>query len=62
MNDADRFAAKLRELELPRAPSVLDTRGWDTLGDDVVKPSLPVEDTLANAPAREGNFFVVPAP
>ena len=31
------------------------------LRDDVVGPSLPVEDVLANAPARDGDFIVVPA-
>ena len=30
------------------------------LRDDVVTPSLPVEAVLANAPAREGDFIVVP--
>jgi aspartyl-tRNA(Asn)/glutamyl-tRNA(Gln) amidotransferase subunit C len=28
--------------------------------DDVVRPSLRVEDVLRNAPRREGDFFVVP--
>jgi aspartyl-tRNA(Asn)/glutamyl-tRNA(Gln) amidotransferase subunit C len=28
--------------------------------DDEVRPSLPVEDALANAPERENDFFVVP--
>jgi aspartyl-tRNA(Asn)/glutamyl-tRNA(Gln) amidotransferase subunit C len=28
--------------------------------DDAVRPSLPVESALANAPEREGGFFVVP--
>lgn len=28
--------------------------------EDEVKQSLPVEDSLANAPAKEGNFFKVP--
>jgi len=28
--------------------------------DDVPSPCLPVEKTLANAPEKEGNFFVVP--
>ncbi|HEV3312768.1 MAG TPA: Asp-tRNA(Asn)/Glu-tRNA(Gln) amidotransferase subunit GatC [Chloroflexota bacterium] len=28
---------------------------------DVVTPSLPVEEVLANAPERHENFFVVPA-
>jgi len=31
------------------------------LRDDVVRPSLPVEAVLANAPARDGDFIVVPA-
>ena len=31
------------------------------LRDDVVKPSLPIEAVLANAPARDGDFIVVPA-
>ena len=28
--------------------------------EDVVEPSLPVEDALANAPDRKDNFFKVP--
>lgn len=28
--------------------------------DDVVRPSLPVEEVLRNAPRREGDFFKVP--
>jgi len=28
--------------------------------DDVPRPSLPLEDALANAPAREGDLFRVP--
>jgi len=31
------------------------------LREDVVKPSLPVEAVLRNAPARDGDFIVVPA-
>jgi aspartyl-tRNA(Asn)/glutamyl-tRNA(Gln) amidotransferase subunit C len=31
------------------------------LRDDVVRPSLPVEAVLANAPARDVDFIVVPA-
>ena len=31
------------------------------LREDVVRPSLPVEAVLANAPARQGDFIVVPA-
>jgi aspartyl-tRNA(Asn)/glutamyl-tRNA(Gln) amidotransferase subunit C len=29
-------------------------------GEDEPRPSLPVEEALANAPKREGNFFRVP--
>jgi aspartyl-tRNA(Asn)/glutamyl-tRNA(Gln) amidotransferase subunit C len=29
--------------------------------DDVPAPSLPVEEALANAPARRGPFYAVPA-
>ncbi len=28
--------------------------------EDEVRPSLPLEEALANAPDREGNFFRVP--
>jgi aspartyl-tRNA(Asn)/glutamyl-tRNA(Gln) amidotransferase subunit C len=28
--------------------------------DDEPRPSLPVDEALANAPLREGNFFRVP--
>ena len=31
------------------------------LREDVSRPSLPVEDVLANTPARDGDFVVVPA-
>jgi aspartyl-tRNA(Asn)/glutamyl-tRNA(Gln) amidotransferase subunit C len=31
------------------------------LREDAVRPSLPVEDVLANAPARDGDYIVVPA-
>ena len=31
------------------------------LREDVVTPSLPVEDALAGAPERAGDLFVVPA-
>jgi aspartyl-tRNA(Asn)/glutamyl-tRNA(Gln) amidotransferase subunit C len=31
------------------------------LRDDVVRPSLAAEEVLANAPARQGAFIVVPS-
>lgn len=32
----------------------------NALRDDQVTPSLPVEDVFANAPARLGDYFLVP--
>ncbi len=32
----------------------------NVLRGDVVKPSLPVDEALANAPDRKGNYFRVP--
>jgi len=31
------------------------------LREDIVRPSLPVDAVLANAPARDGDYIVVPA-
>lgn len=33
---------------------------YTPLREDLVKPSLPIEDALANAPARTGTAFRVP--
>ncbi len=32
----------------------------NVLADDVVRPSLPTDRALANAPQRDGEFFKVP--
>lgn len=50
--------------------SELDTEGIEPLShalpltnvmrDDEVKPSIPTEDVLANAPAQKDNYFLVP--
>ena len=50
--------------ELPTddiAPTAQTIELENILRDDVVRPSLPVAAVLANAPAREGDFIVVPA-
>jgi aspartyl-tRNA(Asn)/glutamyl-tRNA(Gln) amidotransferase subunit C len=53
---------KVSELDLEDVPPTshpLDlVNVW---GDDEPRPSLDVEDALANAPDREGGFFRVPA-
>ena len=33
----------------------------NVFGEDEPRPSLPLEDVLANAPEPEGGFFAVPA-
>ena len=43
------------------APTAQTIELENILRDDVARPSLPVEDVLANAPARHGDFIVVPA-
>ena len=43
------------------APDVHILGLYDIVRPDVVAPSLPAEDVLANAPERAGDFFVVPA-
>jgi aspartyl-tRNA(Asn)/glutamyl-tRNA(Gln) amidotransferase subunit C len=54
--------AKLSELDtdaIPPTAQVIELE--NILRDDVVRPSLPAGTVLANAPEREGDFFVVPA-
>lgn len=43
------------------APTAQTIELENILREDVVGPSLPVEDALANAPERSGDYFVVPA-
>ncbi len=54
--------ATLAELPTDDIPPTAQTIELENiLREDVVKPSLPVEAVLANAPARDGDFIVVPA-
>jgi aspartyl-tRNA(Asn)/glutamyl-tRNA(Gln) amidotransferase subunit C len=43
------------------APTAQTIELANILRDDVVQPSLSVEDALANAPERSGDHFLVPA-
>jgi aspartyl-tRNA(Asn)/glutamyl-tRNA(Gln) amidotransferase subunit C len=43
------------------APTAQTIELENILREDMVRPSLPVEAVLANAPARDGDFIVVPA-
>ena len=42
------------------APTAQTIELENILRDDVPRPSLPVEEVLANAPERDGDFVVVP--
>ncbi|MGH2935625.1 MAG: Asp-tRNA(Asn)/Glu-tRNA(Gln) amidotransferase subunit GatC [Gaiellaceae bacterium] len=54
-------ASKVSELDLGDVPPTshpLDV--VNVWGDDEPRPCLPVEEALANAPEREGDYFRVP--
>ncbi len=54
--------AKLAELDTDAIPPTAQTIELENiLREDVVVASLSVEAVLANAPERDGDFFVVPA-
>jgi aspartyl-tRNA(Asn)/glutamyl-tRNA(Gln) amidotransferase subunit C len=53
--------ARLAELDtdgIPPTAQVIELE--NILREDVAWPSMPVDAVLANAPEREGDFFVVP--
>jgi aspartyl-tRNA(Asn)/glutamyl-tRNA(Gln) amidotransferase subunit C len=54
--------AKLAELDTDAIPPTAQTIELENiLRDDVARPSMAPGEVLANAPQREGDFFVVPA-
>ena len=54
--------ATLAELDTDAIPPTAQTIELENiLREDVARPSMPPEDVLANAPERNGDFFVVPA-
>ena len=61
LNDILAAVSKVSELDLSDVPPTshpLDVVNvWD---EDEPRPSLPVEDALANAPERDGDAFRVP--
>jgi len=69
--DLNRYATQLTAiLDYVAQLSAVNTAGIEPMAhplplhnvmrEDVVKPSLPLEDVLANAPGRDGPFFTVP--
>jgi aspartyl-tRNA(Asn)/glutamyl-tRNA(Gln) amidotransferase subunit C len=56
--DAVGIVAELDLEDVPPTSHPLDVSNvWD---EDEPRPSLPLEDVFANAPAREGDLFRVP--
>ena len=61
LGDILRYISLLDELDLSDVPPtshVIDM--VNVMRDDEVKPSLPLEKGLTNAPAKEGTMFKVP--
>ena len=61
LNDILEAVSKVSELDLSDVPPTshpLDV--VNVWGADEPRPSLPVEEALANAPEREGSYFKVP--
>jgi aspartyl-tRNA(Asn)/glutamyl-tRNA(Gln) amidotransferase subunit C len=56
--DQYEILARLDTDDIPPTAQTIELE--NILRDDVVRPSLPVEAVLANAPAREGDFIRVP--
>jgi aspartyl-tRNA(Asn)/glutamyl-tRNA(Gln) amidotransferase subunit C len=55
------YAAILQGLDTEAIPPTAQVAGVsNVMRADVVGPSLPVEDVLANAPARQDDLFCVP--
>ena len=61
LNDILAAVSKVSELDLADVPPTSHplevVNVWQ---EDEPRPCLPVDDALANAPEREGDFFMVP--
>ncbi|MCK4262278.1 Asp-tRNA(Asn)/Glu-tRNA(Gln) amidotransferase subunit GatC [bacterium] len=55
------YVKKLNELDTEKVePTSHVVPLKNVMREDEVRPSLPVEDVLRNAPVREGKYFKVP--
>ncbi len=55
------YVEKLNELNTENVESTLPVVPLkNVLREDEIKPSLPVEDILSNAPDKKGKYFKVP--
>jgi aspartyl-tRNA(Asn)/glutamyl-tRNA(Gln) amidotransferase subunit C len=61
MNDILKYIDKLNELDTSNIePLTQVMESGNVFREDIVTPSLPVEEILKNAPANDGKFFKVP--
>jgi aspartyl-tRNA(Asn)/glutamyl-tRNA(Gln) amidotransferase subunit C len=61
LNQILAYMEKLNELDTTNVePLAQITELQNVLREDIVRPSLPVEDVLANAPVENEKFFKVP--
>jgi aspartyl-tRNA(Asn)/glutamyl-tRNA(Gln) amidotransferase subunit C len=61
LNDILAAVSKVSELDLSDVPPTSHPLEVVNIwADDEPQPCLPVEDALANAPERDGDFFKVP--
>ncbi|GBD94775.1 glutamyl-tRNA(Gln) amidotransferase subunit C [bacterium BMS3Abin05] len=55
------YVEKLNELDTENVPPTYHVVEMNNVfREDVVKPSMPQEKVLANAPAKKGGYFSVP--
>ncbi len=55
------YAAILQSVDTEMVPPTAQVTGLtNIMRPDVARPSLPVEDVLANAPSRRDDYFCVP--
>jgi aspartyl-tRNA(Asn)/glutamyl-tRNA(Gln) amidotransferase subunit C len=61
LDDILKYMEKLAEVPTDDVEPMAGTvELYTPMRDDVVKPSLPIDEALANAPARTGTAFRVP--
>jgi aspartyl-tRNA(Asn)/glutamyl-tRNA(Gln) amidotransferase subunit C len=61
LEDILSYVEKLRELPLDEEPPFESVTGDATpLREDEIRPSLPKDEALSNAPSREEGWFKVP--
>ncbi|HTY24460.1 MAG TPA: Asp-tRNA(Asn)/Glu-tRNA(Gln) amidotransferase subunit GatC [Desulfomonilaceae bacterium] len=61
LDDILKYMEKLTEVSTDDVEPMTGTvELYTPLREDVVKPSLPIEEALANAPAKTGTAFRVP--